>query len=815
MPAKNLCLAAIAVSLFAQPQTHVVKVNADGSFSPRTLYIKSGDTVRWEQLTRADSIIRVTGDTAYPALCDRRAPFTATDPNEITGPVPFAPSGVFVMGIHGPGYVESASTCPGNLQSLASVPGKSLCLGAPYQSTMDATWKSPNNTGVFIRLLWKDVNPSAGVYDFSVLQREMEKAIKSGKLFSLSIKAGANGTPDWIFTTNVNGTARANGGGGVPRLSLQDTDEVETSCGISMDLGSPTNARYQQLYLQLMSETAKFIKSRGDWYRALAYIKTSGANLVSEENRLPKHCDSITVSGAQRPCVCNPQVFSQNGFRPSGLYAYFDALTKQLRDQFPGKAIGYSLIQDGFPLINETGGYENRDGASSDRAPLPGSFELTQTVMDNGQRSLGSLFVVAHNGVQPKPARCNFEKVHPKPVTTLEGYWPVGNGCPNRWAVREGAEGQITGYQTTNSANGVATAAELDSSFQNMFDNTDGIYFELYETLFWLGENTNNGVLPLSGKSMGSWAEDLHKRRVDPVYPKMFATGNPFPSTYSRTFTAGPQTINYIHGMKCGLGNQEFGQIIIDSQPPAVKAGGILTAGGFGGFPTVAPGSWVEVYGTNLSNTSRGWAGSDFNGASAPTALDGVSVRIGGQAAYVSYISPTQINAQVPSNVPAGVQPVTVTTAVGTSTGANVTVTAVQPGLSAPSVFNVNGRQYVVALFPDGTFVLPPAAIAGVPSRRARAGDIITFYGVGFGAVSPNVPAGQVAQQTNALAAALQFNFGSARATVSYAGLAPGAVGLYQFNVVVPAVPASDTVPVTFSVGGVNGAQTLFTAVQK
>lgn len=40
---------------FAQSQTHTVTVNADGTFTPQVSYIRSGDTVRWEQLT---SVVR-------------------------------------------------------------------------------------------------------------------------------------------------------------------------------------------------------------------------------------------------------------------------------------------------------------------------------------------------------------------------------------------------------------------------------------------------------------------------------------------------------------------------------------------------------------------------------------------------------------------------------------------------------------------------------------------------------------------------------------------------------------------------------------
>jgi uncharacterized protein (TIGR03437 family) len=59
----------------------------------------------------------------------------------------------------------------------------------------------------------------------------------------------------------------------------------------------------------------------------------------------------------------------------------------------------------------------------------------------------------------------------------------------------------------------------------------------------------------------------------------------------------------------------------------------------------------------------------------------------------------------------------------------------------------------------------------------------------------------------------LQVSLGGAPATVSYAGLAPGFVGLYQFNIVVPNVAPSDAVPLTFTLGGFSGSQTLFIAV--
>ena len=577
-----------------------------------------------------------------------------------------------------------------------------------------------------------------------------------------------------------------------------------------MDLGNPTRAVYKQLYFAMLTEVARTVKTRSDWYRAMAYIKISGANLLTHENRLPNTCKA--------GCPCNPAIFSADTYRPSALYAFYEEQNQLLRNLFPGKAISYALIQDGFPRVNETGGYENTAGTSSNAAPLPGATEQTQTIMDRGQVVHGLNFVVQHNGLQVKRSACNLEGVHPKPILPLDGYWPVGNGCPNRWAVREGAEGQITGFQTLNRS-GVATPADVNSAFQNAWDNSDGVFMELYEDVFWLADNTNRGVLPGSGKTVGDWTADLHRRRNDPIYPNFIRAGNPFPPTYSFTFNrttpgTSAQTFPFVHGSKCGLGKQEWGQIIVDAEPPAIKPGGVVGASAFGGFSTTGPGSWIEIYGSNLATTTRGWGDADFRGVNAPTVLDGTTVSIGGQAAYVAYVSPTQVNAQVPSNVSSGPQQLLVSTPAGASAAYTLQVNSLQPGLLAPVAFNV-GRPYVVALYSDNvTYVLPPNTIAGVLARRARAGDTITLYGVGFGAVTPAISSGQITWQLNTLANQLTITFGQTQATVSYAGLAPGLVGLYQFNVVVPNIAASDAVPVSFTLNGVRSSQTLFTAIQ-
>lgn len=251
-----------------------------------------------------------------------------------------------------------------------------------------------------------------------------------------------------------------------------------------------------------------------------------------------------------------------------------------------------------------------------------------------------------------------------------------------------------------------------------------------------------------------------------------------------------------------------------DTTPVIRSSLGVISASAFGGFNSIAPSDWIEIYGSNLATTTAHvWGSADFNGVNAPTALVGTTVTVGGLPAYVDYASPTQVNVQVPSGVPTGSQSVVVTTLGGTSTAYKIQVNATQPGLLAPDVFKINGTQYIVALFPDGvTYVLPPGITNAVPTKRAKPGDTILLYGVGFGPVTPNIPAGQVVQQANQLPA-FQVFFGGTPATVTYDGLAPTYVGLYQFNVVVPNIAASDSVPVTFTVGSTTSTQTMVIAI--
>jgi uncharacterized protein (TIGR03437 family) len=240
--------------------------------------------------------------------------------------------------------------------------------------------------------------------------------------------------------------------------------------------------------------------------------------------------------------------------------------------------------------------------------------------------------------------------------------------------------------------------------------------------------------------------------------------------------------------------------------PPAISGNGVVNGASF--LPGIEAGSWVTILGTNFSSVAncdaagnpqpgcRTWQSSDFaNGT--PTALDGVSVSIGGKPAYMYYLSPTQINVQAP-DVGAGAVDVTVTNANGTSNTVSVNADSF-----APAFFQAG--KYAIATHQDGTLVASSSVFPdATPAAR---GETVVLWGTGFGAVAPSVPAGQTAAQ--ALGGAVAYvgappniTIGGVTATVVGAALNPGALGLYQIAVTVPKGAASGDQEVVATSGG-------------
>ncbi len=262
---------------------------------------------------------------------------------------------------------------------------------------------------------------------------------------------------------------------------------------------------------------------------------------------------------------------------------------------------------------------------------------------------------------------------------------------------------------------------------------------------------------------------------------------------------------------------QNFVLILSIGIVPAISSNGVLSASGFGGAPAASAGSYIEIYGANLAgDVSRGWAAGDFNNGAAPTSLEGVTVKVNGIPAFVNYVSKTQVNVQVPAGVgSSGSVPVIVSFGGQDSLPVNLTLKATAPGLLAPASFKADGLQYVVAIHAASGAFVNRGNIPNLPTAPAVPGETLTFYGTGFGPVASGAAiAGVVTQGQASISTQLDIKIGGQNATVSYAGLAPTLVGVYQFNVTVPASLTTGDQAVEVMLGGEPLAQKLFLAVR-
>jgi len=240
---------------------------------------------------------------------------------------------------------------------------------------------------------------------------------------------------------------------------------------------------------------------------------------------------------------------------------------------------------------------------------------------------------------------------------------------------------------------------------------------------------------------------------------------------------------------------------------PAISANGVVNGASF--QPGIVANSWVTIKGTNLAAQTDDWSNSIVNGA-LPTLLDGVSVSMGGQAAYVYYISPGQINVLAP-DLPAG--PVTVTVTAPGGTSASFTATADAYG---PAFFPWPGNQ-VVATRTDYSYAVKAGTFAGLTTIPAKPGDVIVLWATGFGPTTPAPPPGVAVPSTTSYPTATlpTVTIDSIPATVYGAALAPGSAGLYQIAIQVPTSLSDGDWPIQASIGGIlSPAGTILTVQQ-
>jgi uncharacterized protein (TIGR03437 family) len=225
----------------------------------------------------------------------------------------------------------------------------------------------------------------------------------------------------------------------------------------------------------------------------------------------------------------------------------------------------------------------------------------------------------------------------------------------------------------------------------------------------------------------------------------------------------------------------------------------------------VVPGGYVTIYGQRMADGSDQASG----GVLPPTLGNTQLLFISNgqtQALPLLFVNKTQINGLIPQNlnVDDTVQ-LQVQRDNTTAVPLSVKVTNLQPGIFTTA--QTGQGQGAILIAGTGTVAGPGTGPAQMPVTR---GQFIEIYATGLGQVTGTnnatpPPDGQPAPASGTLfntSATATVTIGGVSAPVSFAGLAPGFVALYQVNVQVPlTAPTGSTIPVVLTMTDSSGNQ--------
>ncbi len=234
------------------------------------------------------------------------------------------------------------------------------------------------------------------------------------------------------------------------------------------------------------------------------------------------------------------------------------------------------------------------------------------------------------------------------------------------------------------------------------------------------------------------------------------------------------------------------------AKAPAINAGGVVPI--YGSTSQIQPGEWISIFGANLAGGTAEWTG-NF-----PTMLGGTQVEINGKPAYLSYVSPTQINAQAPDDSALGPVSVKVITAGGTAVSA-VTLMPYSPSfnlLDAVHVAAIILRPNGGGMYGGGAYDIlgPTGDCFGYGSVAAQPGEVVSIFGVGFGPTNPAVPSGKPFAGAAPITDPITLFINGVQLTPTFVGLS--GPGLYQMNVAIPPGIGQGDVPIQALIGGLS-----------
>ena len=272
-------------------------------------------------------------------------------------------------------------------------------------------------------------------------------------------------------------------------------------------------------------------------------------------------------------------------------------------------------------------------------------------------------------------------------------------------------------------------------------------------------------------------------QRLNDVFDQ-YATGFTYSEAYSVSSngTYSNPAMNYVvgaDGVRIGSGIGPYLAINVALPAPGfsgsgvyLNPAGVVNTASFAPFTAgIVPGDFISLFGTNLAPG----VATAYTVPFPTTGLDGVQVTVNGLPAPIYYVSPGQISAIVPYAIGSTIAQIQV---INNNVPSNTVTEFVN--LTAPGVFTVppGGVSYGAALHGDYSLV--------TEQNPAQIGETVAVYLTGLGTVNPTISDGSAGPASSATTNTIAADISGQTATISYSGLAPDLVGLYQINLTIP-----------------------------
>lgn len=237
----------------------------------------------------------------------------------------------------------------------------------------DELYRGPAN-GIYIQLLWNELQPTSPYsYDWTTLDRVLDKALPTGKNLSIGVSTGAH-APGWLESL------------GSHYVDLRIERGSRLTCVGPLRFFLPWEATYVSSYVNMMQSLARRLREKGAIKR-VKVVKASIFGRLTTEMRLP----SQNACGNDQSAA-----WVAAGYRPQKILAAWRTATFSVARYFPSALIAQDVLGgNDFPMINDDG-----TPAADAHPESDGNQVLVKDrIIRFGLRVLGNRFIVQWNAL--------------------------------------------------------------------------------------------------------------------------------------------------------------------------------------------------------------------------------------------------------------------------------------------------------------------------------------------------------------------------------------------------------------------------------